>query len=441
LKAKGREEARGIARLGSAIALLSAVLLSCLVLISPEASAAPTYVHGPIADTHWTVEESPFIVIEDAFLEPGQVLVIDPGVHVLLHEGSSLYIEGHLFADGSEGESIVFTSNATVKHPGDWGSLILTSHDNVIANARIEYGHRGLLLLEEAAVSLDSVLFIDNQFAGIYSVGSSFEMRDSAIMETGEWGVYLERSEAIMKSCSLIGNGISLFANSTSSAYIVNSSISGTFIDIVVIEYSYARLINTTFDEAKVSIEDELSSVIIQWFVTVEIRDMFSTHVPESEVVISNEEGFNGTYWTDEHGLVRNAIVTEAILMQFETMNLNPYLITARKGEQEVEVFRTIIENTWVELLFSTDLTKPTANAGENMDVDEDEMSTMSASGSTDNDPDFQELGDFFWEFNDQGSSVKLEGLEVDYVFETPGTYWITLTVRDPSGNSDTDTV
>ena len=171
------------------------MLLSCLALISPEASAGPTYIHGLIEDTHWEANESPFIVIEDAVLGMEDVLIIDPGVDVLLHEGSSLYIEGRLLADASEGESITFTSNATVKHPGDWGSIILTGHNSVIKNVRIEYAHRGLLLLEQASVSLDNVRFNNNQFAGVYSVNSSVEMKGSVVEETGEWGIYLENSE------------------------------------------------------------------------------------------------------------------------------------------------------------------------------------------------------------------------------------------------------
>jgi predicted transcriptional regulator len=419
---------------------LSALLLSCLVLISPDVSAGPTYVHGQIEDTHWTVEDSPVIIIEDATLGVGQVLEIDPGVEVLFNEGAHLYIEGHLFADASEGEGIVFTSNATVKHAGDWGSVILLSPENVIRNARIEFAHRGLLLLEQAFVSLENVHFNNNQFAGIYSMNSAMEMKSSMVEETGEWGIYLENSEAFIESSFVTWNGISVFANS-SSAVLVNSTVSGTFRDIVVMEDSHIRLVNSTFDEGKIAFEDEVSSVIVQWFVSVEVRDAFSTHVPAAKVAFSSELGGNTTLWTGEYGLVKNAVITEAELMQFETVNHNPYVIIARKGEQEAETLRTIVGNAWVEMFFSADLSGPTANAGENIDVDEDETASMTASGSADNDPDFLELGDFIWEFDDQGTSVRLEGLTVQYVFDTPGTYWITLTASDSGGNSDKDTV
>ncbi len=437
---KGRKEAGGIARLGSAIALMLAMLLSCLALISPEASAGPTYIQGPIEDTHWTVEESPFIVIEDAVLGTEDVLIIDPGVDVLLHNGSSLYIEGRLFADASEGEGITFTSNATVKHAGDWGSIILTEHDNVIKNARVEYAHRGLLLLEQASVSLDNVHFNNNQAAGVYSVNSSVDMKDSVIEETGQWGVYLNNSEAFIESSSITWNGISIFA-SGSSPIVANSTVSGTFIDLVVMEHSHPRLINTTINESEISFEHELSSVFIQWFVTVEVRDVHSSPVHAAEVLLSSGLGATRTAWTDESGIVKDIIVTDAELSQFEVNNHNPYSISASKGEHETEVLRTIEANAWVELVFDTDLAPPTAFAGENEDVDEDVSFTLNASGSTDNSPDFFDVGVFIWEFDDQGSSVRLEGLTVQYVFDTPGTYWITLTASDSGGNSDMDTV
>ncbi|MFQ5909655.1 MAG: hypothetical protein ACE5IJ_02915, partial [Thermoplasmata archaeon] len=187
---KGGKEARGIAKLGSAIALMSAVLLSCLALISPQASAA-TYISGLIENPHWTAEDSPYVIVGDAILGPDDILIIDPGVEVRFGEGSSLYVEGRLSAGASEGGSITFTSNLTTKQPGDWGSIILTGHGNVIKNAWIQYAHRGLLLLEHASVSMEGVHLADNLFAGIYSENSSFEMKDTSIVENGEFGIYL----------------------------------------------------------------------------------------------------------------------------------------------------------------------------------------------------------------------------------------------------------
>lgn len=435
---KGREEAR-FARLGFAVALI-AMLLSCLYLISPRASAGPTYISGEITDTHWTFEESPFIVEAEAFLPFDKTLIIDPGVEVRFNPTVSLYIEGHLHADATLANQIVFTSNQVVKQPGDWSGIWLTEHENVIRHAKIEYGHRALVLVEHASVELAGVEFVNNQNAGIYALNSSLEMFESSVTETGEWGVYLENSEAFIESSALAFNGISVHAR-TSSVVAANSTVSGSFLDLVLDEESHARFINSPLEWAKVSIEDLVSSLTVQWFVTAEVFDQFGSPVPDANVVFSGEIGENLTFWTDDYGLVERAIITHAVLFQSETDIYNPYLVIASEEGHEAEALRWIESNSWVELGFSADLTPPEADAGDNRDVDEDVNVILDASGSTDNDPDLFDHGTFVWEFDNHGTSVTLAGLEVDYVFWTPDKYRIKLTVTDAAGNRDVDYV
>ena len=438
MKTQGREEAKSTARLGSAIALMLVMLLSCLALISPEASAGPTYIHGLIEDTHWTFDESPIVIIENAYLDSGMTLVIDPGVEVRIESNVSLVIEGHIHADGSEGESIVFTSNETVKHPGDWTSILLTEHENIIRNARIEYGHRGLQLVNQASVVLENVHFHNNHYAGIHSAYSSLEMTDSSVMESGEWGIYLWHSEAVIDSSTVALNGISIHTVG-SQMTVANSTVESTFLDVVLEEDSHASFINSPVEWTKVDFGDDLSTLTVQWFVTAEVFDEFGSPVPGAEVTFSSELGENTTFVTDGFGLVERAIITEAVLTWLETMTHNPYWIIASKEGHEAEALRWIEGNTWVELGFAVDLTPPEADAGGNRDVDEDVVLLLDASGSTDNDPNLYEHGSFVWEFDNQGTSVRLEGITVDYVFWTPDRYRITLTVTDPEGNEDVD--
>ncbi|MFQ6106661.1 MAG: PKD domain-containing protein [Thermoplasmata archaeon] len=436
---KGRKEARGIARLGSAIALISALLLSCLALFSPQATAE-THIYGFIEETHWTVSGSPYIVVEDAYLSSNRTLLIDPGVEIRFNEGASLFVWGSLIADALGGESINFTSNLTAKHPGDWGSIFLAGHENVFRNTRIEYAHRGIVLHEGASVTLEHTQIVSNQFAGIYSQNSSVDVSDSVIAENSEFGVYLRNTTGLFESCVVETNGISFFAVG-SSPIVTNSTVSGDLFDVVLTEDSRPRWIGSSINKSKTNIEDEFSSLLVEWFVTVNVRDLYSAPVSEAEVLFSSGLGANRTFWTDESGSVGNVIVTEAELMLTETISHNPHLIRASSGGHVAEVEEVVEGNMLVELSFSADLHPPSANAGGNEDVDEDVLFTLDASGSTDNDPDFLSTGDFIWEFDDRGSTVRLEGLTASYVFETPGSYGVTLTARDSSGNEDTDAV
>src|SRR3989442_2936844 len=82
------------------------------------------------------------------------------------------------------------------------------------------------------------------------------------------------------------------------------------------------------------------------------------------------------------------------------------------------------------------DSVPPVANAGPDLVVNEDTTATFDGSSSTDN----VGIASYTWTFMD-GSMQTLSGITASYVFATPGTYSVTLTVRDADGNVGTDTV
>ena len=82
------------------------------------------------------------------------------------------------------------------------------------------------------------------------------------------------------------------------------------------------------------------------------------------------------------------------------------------------------------------DTVPPVADAGPNLVVDEDTTVTFDGSASTDN----LGIASYTWTFTD-GSTQVLTGATATYLFATPGTYLVTLTVRDADGNTGTDTL
>src|SRR6266849_3745691 len=72
------------------------------------------------------------------------------------------------------------------------------------------------------------------------------------------------------------------------------------------------------------------------------------------------------------------------------------------------------------------DTVPPVANAGPDLIVNEDTTVTFDGSASTDN----VGIASYTWTFMD-GSMQTLSGVTASYVFATPGTYIVTLTVRD----------
>ena len=82
------------------------------------------------------------------------------------------------------------------------------------------------------------------------------------------------------------------------------------------------------------------------------------------------------------------------------------------------------------------DTTPPVANAGPDRTVNQGTTVTFDGTGSSDGDG----IASYTWTFTD-GGSVSLTGPNPTHRFDHAGTYTVTLTVTDPSGNSNTDTV
>ena len=77
----------------------------------------------------------------------------------------------------------------------------------------------------------------------------------------------------------------------------------------------------------------------------------------------------------------------------------------------------------------------PTANAGPDQTATVGQEITFNGSSSTDSDG---HIVSYSWDFGDNSDSV--EGVNVSYIYNTSGTYTVTLTVTDDGGLTDTDT-
>ena len=83
-----------------------------------------TIVSGYVSEnTTWTLEGSPYIIVEDIIVEPDVFLIIEPGVFVKFERGTNLIIDGSLIAQGNRTHKINFTSNAVTPAPNDWEAI------------------------------------------------------------------------------------------------------------------------------------------------------------------------------------------------------------------------------------------------------------------------------------------------------------------------------
>src|SRR3972149_589373 len=89
--------------------------------------------------------------------------------------------------------------------------------------------------------------------------------------------------------------------------------------------------------------------------------------------------------------------------------------------------------------LLIVDITAPTGTAPSSASANEDALVAFSSAAISDNDPTFSGSRRDYWTFTD-GSLQNLSGSSQSYTFNTPGSYVVTLTVMDLTGNKYTAT-
>ncbi|MEM2971244.1 MAG: NosD domain-containing protein [Candidatus Bathyarchaeia archaeon] len=164
--------------------------------------------------------------------------------------------------------------------------------------------------------------------------------------------------------------------------------------------------------------------------------------VPSAVAIsLSGVLGDNG-WFTSDVAVVLFAMNNEVNEMEYTFNNITwttyttPFTVT-NEGTTTV-YYRSIdgagnIRTTKTKTI-KIDKTVPSANAGNNETIKVGETVTFDASVSTDN----FGIINYEWDFGDGTTGI---GITVNHTYTSPGTYNVTLTVKDVAGNIATDTI
>lgn len=176
------------------------------------ASASLTYVGGHITeDITWTLENSPYVISVDCFVDGGSTLTIEPGVIVKFDTGLSLTLSGSLRAMGTESNPITFTSNRSQPAAGDWSTIRFIAKKPESLSMRycvVEYAVNGITVNTVASTIVEKCHFVCNSHSGMH-IGdpSNVLVKGSSLMFNGAHGVSIT---------GLVNSGITLIDNNIS---------------------------------------------------------------------------------------------------------------------------------------------------------------------------------------------------------------------------------
>ncbi|MFN3301627.1 MAG: right-handed parallel beta-helix repeat-containing protein, partial [Patescibacteria group bacterium] len=198
-------------------------------LIFPKITSAVTYVQGSIdSDTTWSLENSPYVVVDDVIVNPGATLIIEPGVVVKFNYEKELSVVGNLYAIGTSSQKIYFTSIAddevggdtnedgdeTIPRPEDWKHIEFSLGSfGIFTNVVIRYAgffipvpvtaiynDGGTILVSRSKITL-------NGFVGIAQSSGSITVRDSEISYHDGEGIVIQGGTASFSNNSIHDNG------------------------------------------------------------------------------------------------------------------------------------------------------------------------------------------------------------------------------------------
>ena len=125
-------------------------------------------------DTVWMFKNSPYEVVANVTIAAGARLTIEPGVEVRFQTGSSLIVNGSLYAVGTSSNRISFTSNRSEPIPGDWNGIKLYGDGNstlTISYCDVEYAVDGITISSLGKTLIENSTIINNSLSGIHVVG------------------------------------------------------------------------------------------------------------------------------------------------------------------------------------------------------------------------------------------------------------------------------
>jgi predicted transcriptional regulator len=382
-------------------------------------------------------------------------------VEVRFNANILLLVHGTIRALGTEGQVINFTSNATLKDPGDWKGITVSvnSNENIFEFTKIEYAAHGLRITEESSAivrhseisnnSMSGVTLvtsfagikdslITNSNAGISARGSELELIRSAVTMNAFTGLDLSLSSALIEWSDIIDNHNGIMAVG-SEVFLFNSTEESTMTSIWMSDVSLVTTIDSFFGIGDVVFDGLPSTLTVQWTLKVRVLDMYQAGVPGAAVTVEATLISEMMTHSGEEGWTETIIVRDLVMTNTETVFYNPYFVNATREMHESGLDVLVNEPKVVTLKFSADFVNPEAYAGLDLTVNEDENVFFDAGGSVDDDPDFLTAGEFFWTFYDFDGHYIEAGLTVSYVFQTPGTYSVKLRTEDSFGNWDVD--
>ncbi len=323
-------------------------------------------------------------------------------------------------------------SNITT-YNGDYGIYISNSHGNNLSNIFSPNNQEGIHITNSVGNRIENIMNWNNA-RGIYlKYSDSIEIVNSTI-KNNNIGLDIFNSAAVhIENVSFINNGIEL--TSSPNIEMKNSSISApSDTDLTLSSSSSLMVLNSSFDKLDTNTGGG-SQVFVRWFFSLSLNNTLAWPIENAAVRIKdNANGsYDNSFYTDVDGNILKKVLLEYVENGGAEVFYSPYNISISMNGYHTGYIspEPEMQGSYQYGLTLKDSQRPNAIAGNDTVINQHTLMSFDGNGSTDN----LIIINFTWNFNYNGTPVKLYGQTPDFFFDNAGYYPIRMNITDHDGN------
>ncbi len=178
----------------------------------------------------WSTVGSPYKVMGDLNIPLGKTLTIEAGVEVWMSSGSTVNVEGELFANGTTENPIKFSAGSMTETPTDWEGIVFASgSDNSILSYCSIENAKLPIYMEDSSPEISHCDIVDasSTYYSLRLLRSNAHIHHSTISSNydTEHGLYLNNSSPLIEYNEIIGMRNAMDVQSSSNPQILHNVI------------------------------------------------------------------------------------------------------------------------------------------------------------------------------------------------------------------------